>query len=83
MSEFNFALTARNFERYDFDDHNGAPSSLQQSSAIGDYPDALDRPGTSLVWLGTGHDRMHLNREQVEWLIGRLQNWLDTGSFNG
>jgi hypothetical protein len=25
--------------------------------------------------------RMHLNREQVQGLIDRLQNWLDKGSF--
>ena len=73
--------TSRGFEIIDFDDSNGFYSTLQQSSAIGDYADSLDRPGTSFVWLGVDSERMHLNREQVAGLIVRLQCWLDTGSF--
>lgn len=45
--------TNRGFERVDFTDHNGVACSLQQSSAVAlDQEDALERPGTSLVWLG-------------------------------
>jgi hypothetical protein len=50
----------------------------QQSSAIGDYPDAMDRPGTSFLWIGERH---HLNREQVAELSKRLQAWVKTGSM--
>ena len=49
---------------------------ISESSAIGDYEDALDRPGSSFLWVGEDH---HLNREQVAELIGRMQHWLDTG----
>lgn len=71
----------RGFEIVDFTDRNGAPCSLQQSSAVGDYDDAYDRPGTSMVWLGAGDLRMHLDREMVSELIGLLRRWLETGSF--
>lgn len=106
----------RGFPMVEFSDANGAGAKLQCSSTIGEYHDALERPGTSFVWLGlndadpkimardalshgvvtsetTGwvpypvppavslSTCMHLNREQVEGLIGRLQQWLDTGNF--
>ena len=79
--------TERGFEIVDFDDCNSVSCSLQQSSAIGDYEDSMQRPGTSCVWLGINSldavsMRMHLDREQVSELIKRLQNWLDTGSFS-
>ena len=50
----------------------------QQSSAIGDYCDAIERPGTSALWIGNDH---HLNREEVRSLIDHLQRWLETGSL--
>ncbi len=49
---------------------------IQESSAIGDYDDAFDRPGSSYLWVGSDH---HLNREQVKELIERMQNWLTSG----
>ena len=108
--------TARGFPYVRFHDRNGELCSLQNSSAIGDYDDSLERPGSSFVWLGpddanpiimardakrlgieTKEDcgwieydipkevslttRMHLNREQVQGLIGRLQCWLEKGAF--
>jgi hypothetical protein len=50
----------------------------QQSSAIGDYKDSLNNPGSSFLWIG---DHFHLNREEVREFIGYLQIWLDTGSL--
>ena len=50
----------------------------QQSSAIGDYPDAFDRPGSSCLWVGEHH---HLNRAEVAALVGHLRAWLDSGSL--
>jgi hypothetical protein len=47
-----------------------------ESSAIGDYEDASDNPGSSYLWFGEHH---HLNREEVAELVERLQGWLDTG----
>lgn len=49
---------------------------VQESSAIGDYDNSFDLPGSSYLWIGQDH---HLNREQVAELIGRMQHWLDTG----
>ncbi len=45
--------TNRGFELVTFQDRNGVACSLQQSSAIAfDEPDAFERPGSSLLWLG-------------------------------
>ena len=57
-----------------FHDTGGRECSLQQSSAA----------TQDCIWLGTlgyGSIRMHLNREQVEGLVKRLQQWIDTGDF--
>lgn len=51
---------------------------VTQSSIVGDYPDAMERPGTSALWFGFHH---HLNREEVAQLVKHLQAWLDTGSL--
>ena len=107
----------RGFPKVSFADAYGHESSIQASSAIGDYDDSFDRPGSSYIWLGlegvkaqvmardahkvgvttaetTGWvdypipddvsiwTRMHLNREQVAGLIGRLQQWLAQGNFD-
>ena len=49
---------------------------VSESSAAGDYEDSLDNPGSSYLWLGDDH---HLNREEVEELVIRMQGWLTTG----
>ena len=49
-----------------------------QSSVVGDYDDALERPGSSAIWVGDEH---HLSREQVMQLIDHLQCWVETGYF--
>ena len=49
-----------------------------QSSAVGDYDDSLDRPGSSFLWVGDNH---HLNREEVAQLAKHLKSWLHTGSL--
>jgi len=51
---------------------------VQESSAVGDYEDSFDKPGSSYLWFGPDH---HLDREEVEELIGHLQRWLRTGSL--
>mgnify|MGYP001602325901 CR=1 FL=1 len=73
--------TQRGFQIIEFKDANDKECSLQQSSAIGNYDDSFDKPGSSLVWLGKGEERMHLTREQVSDLIGSLKMWQETGSF--
>lgn len=49
---------------------------IGESSAIGDYDDSMDKPGSSFLWVGTDH---HLNREEVRELIQRMEHWLATG----
>lgn len=73
--------TDRGFEIIRFADLNGKSCSLQASSAILDYPDSIEKPGSSAVWLGVQDERMHLNQEIAKELINHLQSWLNTGSF--
>ena len=49
-----------------------------ESSAIGDYPDSLSKPGSSYLWLG---DHFHLDREDIAELVVHLERWLETGSL--
>ena len=49
---------------------------VSQSSVIGDYEDAMDRPGSSALWIGEHH---HLNREEVAELVAYLTRWMATG----
>lgn len=51
---------------------------VAQSSAIGDYGDSFDRPGSSYLWIGRYH---HLNRDEVREFVGLLNLWLETGSL--
>ena len=73
--------TARGFQVIDFLDHNGEKCSLQQSSAVLDYEDSMERPGTSAVWFGDNKNRMHLDQDQVLTLRGYLGHWLEYGCF--
>lgn len=47
---------------------------IQESSAIGNYDNAVDNPGSSFLWVGQDH---HLNREEITDLIERMQYWLN------
>jgi len=49
---------------------------IQESSAIGDYEDSMVKPGSSFLWVG---ENVHLNREEVEQLVGLMNFWLKTG----
>lgn len=53
---------------------------VSQSSAIGEYEDSMDKPGSSFLWVGSNH---HLNREEVGEFVTYLQRWLETGSLEG
>ena len=76
--------TSRGFEILKHDVYPPKPEPMkqgrlaQQSSAVGDYEDAIDCPGTSYLWIG---DNFHLDREEVRSLVEHLQRWLDTGSM--
>ncbi len=45
-----------------------------ESTAIGDYEDSFQEPGSSFLWIGRNH---HLNREEVAELIASLQYWIE------
>lgn len=47
-----------------------------ESSIVGDYDDALKKPGSSALWFGEHH---HLNREEVRELRDALTEWLRKG----
>ncbi len=51
---------------------------VQCSSVVGNYEDAMQRRGTSALWIGESH---HLDREEVRVLVGHLQRWLETGAL--
>lgn len=75
--------TARGFPLVKFSDSRGVWCSVQMSSIVLNYEDALERPGTSALWIGadSAAEKMHLDREQVAGLIERLMQWLETGQF--
>jgi len=52
---------------------------MQESSAIGNYEDSFDIPGSSFLWIGQDH---HLNREQIKQFIDHLQYWIDNKRLN-
>lgn len=74
--------TERGFDVLDHDAYppgTSMPTRLaQQSSVVGDYDDAMTRPGSSALWIGVSH---HLNREQVAQFVAHLTHWLETGSL--
>ena len=69
----------RGFERMELPKYVRDPCVVGQSSIVGNYPDSLDRPGTSALWVGDSH----LDREQVAELREHLTAWLTTGSLEG
>ena len=70
--------TGRGFQIVEFVDRYNAPCELQQSS-LADF----EPPGSSAVWLGLRDGNMHLDLEQVKWLIEELQHGVDNGEFRG
>ena len=46
---------------------------VSESSAIGDYEDSFEKPGSSYLWIGEHH---HLNREEVQELVDMMAHWL-------
>ena len=63
--------TERGFEILDTD------LRVQQSSVVLEYEDALQRPGSSELWIGD----YRFNREQTAELVRHLKAWLETGSL--
>jgi hypothetical protein len=50
-----------------------------ESSAVGEYKDALEKPGSSYLWIGERH---HLDRKEVKALRHLLGRWLRNGRLN-
>jgi hypothetical protein len=63
-------------EGNEYPDQEKVSRIIQESSAIGDYSDSFDRPGSSYLWIGNNH---HLNREEVLQLVKYMNNWLKNG----
>ncbi len=59
-------------------DKNGV-KLFQESSAIGEYEDSYERPGSSFLWFGD----LHLDREEVQVLINLLEGWLNGKLVDG
>ena len=72
--------TLANFPTIEHDIYSSGDSLklLEQSTIIGDYEDAFDKPGSSALWFGKDH---HLNREEVAMVVHILEHWLETGDF--
>ncbi len=47
---------------------------VSESSAIGDYEDSFDIPGSSYLWVG---GEVQLNREEIAQLRDALTHWLE------
>ena len=74
--------TERGFVLVEHPTHTNKPKDerlIQESSAIGDYENSFDMPGSSYLWVGARH---HLNREEVRELIDHMENWLETGRLH-
>lgn len=63
--------TERGFTIYQWLDRYGVPCSLQKSSLAFE----------ECVWLGAGHERMHLTQAQVKALLPLLENFVKTGEL--
>ena len=69
--------TQRGFRRIMYNSYSNEPKPellIGESSAIGDYDDAYNNPGSSYLWVGEHH---HLNRDEVKMMIQKMQNWID------
>ena len=78
--------TDRGFEFFELGDDRYNKMVVQQSSAVGEYEDSFDRPGSS--YLGVRFkdpdakiQMAHLSREEVAGLVTRCEAWLGSGSF--
>lgn len=72
MSNLSYSTTDRGFNT--ITDARGI--IVHESSVVGDYDDAWDRPGSSALWFCS---QSQLNREQVRELSAALNHWLETG----
>ena len=52
---------------------------IQESSMVGPYDDAFEKPGSSYLWVGDHH---HLNREEVKEMLFHMMYWLENGHLH-
>ncbi|HNB60356.1 MAG TPA: hypothetical protein PK308_08570 [Phycisphaerales bacterium] len=71
---FSRCVTPRGFQKIVFTSR-GENLEVQESSAIGDYADAFDNPGSSYLWV-RWQDAFELDREQAAELHFALGQWL-------
>lgn len=73
-------LTRNGFPEVAFRDSYEVPCRLSASTVIFDYPDALQRPGTSAVWLGVAEVKarvMAKHAMEVGVLTKETTGWVD------
>ena len=73
--------TSRGFEKVTFSDAYNAACSIHQSSAVGDDPDAMERPGSSFLWIGVEDAEPQVLKSQAEELgltlpPGEVSGWI-------
>jgi hypothetical protein len=76
-----YKKTERGFGAIEFSDAYGTDCSVQQSSAIGDYEDSFDNPGTSFLWIGINEPKpvvMKADAEKlgIELTPGPVAGWM-------
>ena len=71
------------FPRIEFQDFYDHHCAIDQSTIclLRQYPDAIDHPGSSALWLGRDGVCMHLDRDGVRALATVLNRWLETGEI--
>ena len=76
MKRYEISRGFRGLEQAEYIEQEKVSRVVQESSAVGDYEDSLEKPGSSFLWLGEKH---HLDREEVAFLVEHLSYWLETG----
>lgn len=74
-------FTGRGFQYLEFDDASNRGCSLQQSSAIRDYEDSWDRPGSSCIWLGINDPNPQIMKSDAQKIglplpPGEVSGWM-------
>ncbi len=68
--------TNRGFEMVEFEDTHGRKCSVQQSSAIGDYDNSFDKPGSSFLWIGLAEAKPVIMKRDVKNAAGDAVGWI-------
>ena len=76
-NELRTVVSGRGFtfvKKPDVEDAKQMVRVISESSAIGPYPDSLENPGSSYLWLGP--EGVQINREEAQELVYMILHWL-------